>query len=124
MDHFHSQNSPKQNNKTTEFRDGESNPGRDGLFINESDTWTKRVDKNFRDPFGLQFTDNPLTKKRKYTDLEVTAFCLNQGLDPTLDEQRNKARRTAQAEEVGRWMQEEKDRRGLPSARQGEFSIA
>ena len=73
------------------------------------DYWTKRVEADFQDPFGLMHTDNPFSFS-KVTSKEIDEICANQGLDAKNPAHRQRARLLRKSSETKEWIQSEKAR--------------
>lgn len=76
------------------------------LYIGDAigDLYTKRVKKDWQDSFGLPTTDSDFYRPRKRTaPSDITAFCEQQGLDPTNSEARQTASLQIRTEEQETW---------------------
>lgn len=79
------------------------------------DVWTKRVNENFEETFGIEAADAPFPKRqRQLTKHEITDLCNNEGLDPKDPAARKKAGAEYRKKEIADWMRKERDRPAVP----------
>lgn len=71
------------------------------------DTWTKRVNANFQDPFGLNVTNN-VYKRPKWNTLDLNQMYKTEGVDPLDRKATRQVRDTKYKEHEQQWRSSEK----------------
>jgi hypothetical protein len=76
------------------------------------DVWSKRVEENFINPYGIDETDNMYPKKFQHLKPEqITELCQTEGLDPSNKHHRKQASNLYEKRRRQEWMNEERTKR-------------
>lgn len=75
-------------------------------YIND-DAWSKKVELEFEDPFGLR-AGKPLLKRRRLTKTQITTQCEINGVDSTDENKRRLASNKIHTTNIATWIHEEK----------------